>query len=205
MLCGKIEPAWASEKYERWCSGVHPPTSHKHFSCSKLNTIFSVFPEHVAKHNPPPNFAKHGNRPQYNITSGSYCSLRGDKTLKLCLSAKCPRMRSTDNKLVHDSATRWHQNPANKQLAEQFGYRLQFAAPPPFPWCGIRIPGSTIRLVSQPPSVCKMYRSGTDSTQGEGHSSHNLHRRLAGDSSVRARSERTHSHASGTHTKTGVN
>ncbi len=134
MLCGKIEPAWASEKYERWCSGVHPPTSHKHFSCSKLNTIFSVFPEHVAKHNRPPNFAKHGNRPQYNITSGSYCSLRGDKTLKLCPSAKCPRMRCTDNKLVHDSATRWHQNPANKQLAEQFGYRLQFAAsqlPPP--------------------------------------------------------------------------
>ncbi len=74
-----------------------------------------------------------------------------------------------------------------------------------FPWCGIGIPGSNIRLVSQPPSVCKMYRSGTESAQGEGHSSRNLHRRLAGDSSVRARSERTHSHASGTHTKTGVN
>ncbi len=73
-----------------------------------------------------------------------------------------------------------------------------------FPWRGIRISGSTIRLVSQPPSVCKMYRSGTVSAQGEGHSSHYLHRRLAGDSSVRARSERTHSYASGTHTETGV-
>ncbi len=49
-----------------------------------------------------------------------------------------------------------------------------------------------------------MYRSGTDSTQGEGHLSRYLHRRLAGDSSVRARSERTHSYASGTHTETGV-
>jgi len=28
-----------------------------------------------------------------------------------------------------------------------------------FPWSGIRIPGSTIRLVSQPPSVCKIYRN----------------------------------------------
>ncbi len=73
-----------------------------------------------------------------------------------------------------------------------------------FPWSGIRISGSTIRLVSQPPSVCKMYRSGTDSAQGKGHSSRYLHRRLAGDSSVRARSERTHSYASGTHTETGV-
>ncbi len=39
---------------------------------------------------------------------------------------------------------------------------------------GKRIPGSTIRLVSQRPSVCKMYRSGTDSAQGEGHSSRYL-------------------------------
>ncbi len=39
---------------------------------------------------------------------------------------------------------------------------------------GKRIPGSTIRLVSQHPSVCKMYRSGTDSAQGEGHSSRYL-------------------------------
>ncbi len=45
-----------------------------------------------------------------------------------------------------------------------------------FPWRGIRVSGSTIRLVSQPPSVCKMHRSGTDSAQGEGHSSRYLHR-----------------------------
>lgn len=105
------------EKDKRWCSGAHPPTSHKHFSCSKLNKVFTVFPEHVAKHNSPKNVAKHVNRTQYNITSGSYCSLRGDETLKLCPSAKCPRMRCTDYKLVHNSATRWCQNAVNKQLA----------------------------------------------------------------------------------------
>ncbi len=108
----------SSEKDERWCSGVHPPTSHKHFSCSKLNKVYTVFPENVAKHNSPPkNVAKHINKPQYNITSESYCSLRGDETLKLCPSAECPRMRSTDSKLIHKSATRWRQNTANKQLA----------------------------------------------------------------------------------------
>ncbi len=325
----------SSEKDERWCSGVHPPTSHKHFSCSKLNKVYTVFPENVAKHNSPPkNVAKHINKPQYNITSESYCSLRGDETLKLCPSAECPRMRSTDSKLIHKSATRWRQNTANKQLArmhtvpldikdntirvptavcrfppafqrdnsfsgageikacssgrnllsvEKKGdksgptraepqrvllevfprpkerdssspshirsacaeqvlkevqvqdahsfytskisapWRLVYVNRPEgrilshkdistpqeipavcFPWSGIRISGSTIRLVSQPPSVCKMYRSGTDSAQGKGHSSRYLHRRLAGDSSVRARSERTHSYASGTHTETGV-
>ncbi len=48
-----------------------------------------------------------------------------------------------------------------------------------FPWSGIRIPGSTIRLVSQPPSVCKIYRnsltpltllSGSRGTNGRGSS-----------------------------------
>ncbi|XP_073701195.1 uncharacterized protein [Garra rufa] len=73
-----------------------------------------------------------------------------------------------------------------------------------FPWHNIRISGSTIRVVSQPQGVCKMYRSGTDSAQGERHSSRYLHRRLACDSSVGARSERTHSNASGAYTETGA-
>ncbi len=73
-----------------------------------------------------------------------------------------------------------------------------------FPWRGIRVSGSSIRLVSQPPSVCKMHRSGTDSAQGEGHSSRYLHRRLAGDSSVRARSEENTQLCFWRHTETGV-
>ncbi len=130
----------SSEEDERWCSGVHPPTSHKHFSCSRLNKVFTVFPEHVAKHNSPKNVAKHVNKPQYNITSESYCSLRGDETLKLCPSAKCPRMRSADNKLVRKSTTRWRQNTANKQLARMRTVPLGIKDDP------IRVPTAVCRF-----------------------------------------------------------
>ncbi len=80
--------------------------------------------------------------PQNN--SESYCSLRGDETLKLCSSA-CPRMRSTDNKLMnqHDGARTLRINSCRECTQSrwvlrtiQFGYRLQFAAtpqPPPPP------------------------------------------------------------------------
>jgi len=117
---------------------VHPPTCHKPFSCSKFNKAFTVPPENVAKQNAPINVAKHIHRIHYIITSGSYQSFRGEP-LRLCPSAiKCPRMCCTDYKLVHDSATQWHQNAANKKLVSmhsvplgiktiQFGYRLQFA------------------------------------------------------------------------------
>ncbi len=123
MFGGEIEPVWARENravkrtsdgavvytHPRFTSTFHVQNSIK-FTLYSQRMLQNIIP-------PPKNVAKHINKPQYNITSESYCSLRGDETLKLCPSAECPRMRSTDSKLIHKSATRWRQNTANKQLA----------------------------------------------------------------------------------------
>nr|XP_055035574.1 uncharacterized protein LOC129423361 [Misgurnus anguillicaudatus] len=72
------------------------------------------------------------------------------------------------------------------------------------PGGGIRVLGSPLRTLSQPKSVCQMYRSGFNPAKRERHSSRYVHRRLAGSGSIGTERERTHTDAGGASTETGL-
>ncbi len=136
MFCGTIEPGWARESraVKRTRDGAvvytHPlVTSTFHVQ----NSIkISLYSQNMLQNIIPQN------------KSESYCSLRGDETLKLCSSA-CPRMRSTDNKLIRKSTTRWRQNTANKQLPRMHTVPLGIKDDP------IRVPTAVCRPPPPPP------------------------------------------------------
>lgn len=322
----------SSEEKERCCSGAYPPTSHKHFTLSKFNKVFTVTPKNVAKQNAPKNVAKHISR-TYHTTSGCHHAPEGGERAKLCPIAKCSRMRSTDHELFPNSTTRGRQYATNEPLARMYtvplgienntvrvqtavcllppavqgnnsfsgtgkfrtrstgGNSLSFgkksdtsgpdrakpqwvllevfsspeerdasspthirsegikqisktvqvqdahsfhtpetvaprrlvhvhrpegrifshkyiSTPQEIPKVcisggGIRVLSSPLRALSQPESVCQMYRSGFNPAKRERHSSRYVHRRLAGGGSVETERERTYVDAHGTFTETG--